>query len=264
MESDGGKAIRFRHCPVPAIRSYECLKQSARFSYLTGISCVCGIVAAVVRSVYFKTAVDSEGYLSSPHPMQILFWILAVCMILTSILFCRKLPRVKRPAPLGIRTGALQVLLAASMALTVWNLPGDLRFYVILRILGWAAAAALLADGILRCFQKKLGIFSHSLLCVFLLMYIIDNYSHYWSNEPEMERILVPAVGLILLLPLSCELAFWDLGKNSDSRIVFLEAITGFFCLASVGCPTLQPLNLGGAVWAFNALLSMRTGGETK
>ena len=96
-----------------------------------------------------------------------------------------------------------------------------------------------------------------------MLIYVIDNYSH-WSNEPEMERILASALALILILPLSCEMAFWDLGKNNDSRIVFLASLTGFFCLASVGCPNLQPLHLGGAVWAINALLSLRTGGEKK
>ena len=240
------------------------MKQSARFSYLTGIVCVLGILAALIRSFYFGSAVDSEGYLIPMHPMQILFWILAVCMIFLSILFCRKLPQVQRPAPLGIRTGALQVLLAASLGLTVWNLPADLRFYSILRILGWAAAAVLLADGIFRCLQKKLGILAHSLLCIFLMVYIIDNYSHYWSNVPEMERILVPAVAMILLLPLSCELAFWDLGKGNDKRILVLSSLTAFFCLASVGCPQVQPLHLGGAVLSVSALLSMRTGGEKK
>ena len=240
------------------------MKQSARFSYLTGLVCVLGILAAVIRSFYFSTAVDSEGYLIPMHPMQILFWILAVCTILIACLFCRRLPQVQRPAPLGIRTGALQVLIAASLALSVRNLPADLGFYGVLRILGWAVAAVLLADGILRCLQKKMGILPHSLLCIFLMIYIIDHYSHYWGNVPEMEQILVPAVGLILLLPLSCELAFWDVGKGNDRRIVFLSAATAFFCLASVGCPKVQPLHLGGAVLAVNALLSMRTGGEKK
>ena len=239
------------------------MKQSARFSCLTGLTCALGVLAAVVRSFYFGRALDSEGYLLNLHPMQILFWILAVCMVLVSILFCRKLPKIRRPAPVGIRNGTLQVLLSASLALTIWDLPADLRFYSILKILGWAAAAVLLADGILRCLQKKLGILPHSLLCIFLLLYIIDSYSH-WSNVPEMEWILVPAVGLILMLPLSCEMAFWDLGKNEDSRIAFLASLTGFFCLAAVGCPNLQPLHLGGAVWALNALLSQRTGGEIK
>ena len=239
------------------------MKQSARFSYAAGLTCVFGILAAVIRSFYFNRAVDAEGYLTAMHPMQILFWILAAGAVLLAALSCRKLPQGKRPAPLGIRTGALQVLISASLVLTVLHLTEDMRFYVILKILGWAAAAVLLTDGILRCLQKKLGILSHSLLCVFLLVYVIECYSH-WSNEAEMERILVPAVGLILMLPLSCEMAFWDLGKGNDRQIAFLSSLTAFFCLASVGCPGLQPLNLGGAVLAVNALLSMRTGGEKK
>ena len=239
------------------------MKKSARFTCLTVLVCALGILAAVVRSFYFGGAVDSEGYLIPMHPMQILFWILAVCMVLIAVLFSRKLPQTERPAPLGIRTGALQVLISASLALTALHLPEDLRFYSVLKILGWAAAAVLLADGILRCLQKKLGILSHSMLCIFLLIYIIDCYTH-WSNVAEMEWILTPAVGLILMLPLSCEMAFWDLGKANDKRIVFLASLTAFFCLAAVGCPQVLPLNLGGAVLSVNALLSLRTGGEKK
>ena len=228
---------------------------------LAGFTAVFGIAAAVIRSLYFKMAAEPDGFLTPWHPVQILFWILAGGQLLGAVLLSRGMPSVKRQAPMGIRTGMLQVLLSGALALTVLGLNPDARMAPVVQILGAASAVVLLADGICRCLNKSLFLLPHSLLCIFLLVYCVSSYGR-WSNVPEMERILVPAAGIILLLPFSCEMAYWDQGQNHDRNLRILGAMTAFFCLAAIGGPGLEPLHLGGLIIALNALYSLSREGE--
>ena len=237
------------------------MKQTTRCCSLAAVTGILGAAAAAVRSLYFKDAMESGGFLTPFHPMQILFWIMAAVMLLTALLFSLKLPKISRQAPMGVYTGLTQILLGLCLGLTAVRLSPDLRFYRSLQLLGWGCCAVFLADGLCRCVHKKLGILPHSLFCIFLLLYSVDLYAQ-WSNVPEMERVLVPAVGQILLTVLSCEKAYWDFGQNHDGRLLFLSSAAGFFCMAAVGCPGVQVLHLGGIVWSLSTVLSLRGEGE--
>ena len=237
------------------------MKQSARCYWLAGITAVLGAAAAAVRSLYFNSALEEGGFLTPFYPLQILFWILAGIMVVTAVCFSAKLNPIRRSAPMGIYMGLSSILLSLCIGLTAGKLTPDLRFSRILQILGGITAVLLLADGICRTVHKSLGIFPYSLFCIFLMAYSIAMYGQ-WSNVPEMERILVPAVGQILLIPLACERASWDMGKNSDGRLLFLSAAAGFFCISAIGCPGVQVLHLGGVVWSIGTILALRGEGE--
>ena len=239
------------------------MKHSVRCLSLAGTAGVMGFAAALIRSRYFEKALEKGGFLTPGHPLQILFWILAAVMLMTAgvLSFHQKTPL--KTAPKGILPGVSELVLSLSLGLTALWMPREIHFYEVLRLLGLAAAAGLLANGVLLMGRKTLGIFPNSLLCLFFLLYSVGMYSQ-WSNVPEMERILVPAVALILMLPLSCELAAWDAGEGKESRILFLAGMALFFNLASLGCPTGQNLNLGGAVWALGAIVCLLKEGEKK
>ena len=237
------------------------MKNSVRCMVSALSAAVLGTGAAFVRSVYFKSALGAEGFLMPRHPLQILFWaIAAASVLLFGVLSFRKTEALKQPSQ-GIFTGIAQILLGISLGLTVYAMKPDIHFRTLLRILGSVGSAALLTDGVFRCLKKNLGMIPHSLFCIFLLLYVVGMYSM-WSNVPEIERILVPAVGMVLLLPLSCEMAAWDSGRGSVERILFLGSASLFFCLASLGCPDFEMLHLGGAVWAFTAVMNLRRAGE--
>ena len=236
------------------------MKKSVSMKIAAGLTCGMGLLGAGLRYLYFQSALEEGGFLTPMHPLQILFWILAVGMVLLGIVSAFRLPAGRGKAPLDLRTGIVQILLGLSLGLTVPEFSPDQRFYGILRILGWAAAAVLAADGVMRLGKKSLGILPHSLFCVFLLLFSISSYSG-WSNVPEMERILVPALGEILMMPLACEMAFWDLGKSSEKKIFLLSVVTGFFCFASLGSG-LELLLLGAGIWAVNSLVSLGKEGE--
>ena len=224
------------------------------------VTAVTGTVAAVVRNGYFKTAVDGEGFLIPWHPMQLLFWILAGIVLVLAGLLTMKMPKFRPEVPADMEAGFAQLLLGVCLGLTAFRLPDGLRFYFILKILGFAAGAVFLLDGVFRCMGKKLGIVPYSLFCIFLLLYSIDLYAQ-WSNVPEMERILVPALGQILLVPLACEKAIQDSGAGDGKALLVLSMAAGFFCIAAIGCPGVQLLHLGGVVLSVSTLLSLRKEG---
>ena len=273
------------------------MKQSVRCLLLLGLSLILGILGAFLRSFYFKNALDAGGYLLSRRPEQILYWVLAAVLILTALILGRKpserqeiiernrkiirarsLTRAQRRAlqkaaaedPSAIRRlkmndgwlpGTARILLGISLLLTAFFMDQALMFYGALRILGLAAAALLIVDGILRFLHKQLGILSGSVFCIFMLLYVVSSYAQ-WRGTPEMERFLVPAAVCLTLLPLSCEMTAWDCGSQLPSLTLILSTLTVFFGISAMGGPGAEPLHLGAAAWSLIGIWILRKEGE--
>lgn len=236
------------------------MKQSVRCLSLAASALILGAVGAFARRVYFQNAVDAGGFLLRGHPAQIFYWVLAGVLILTAFFLSYKGQKEAGEAPSGILAGILQILLGISLFFTAWNLDTAMSFSAALRILGFVAAAGLMADGGLRCAHKSGGMMASGLFCAFLLVYAVGSYS-LWRSMPEMERFLTPALGTLSLLPLSCEMAAWDIGRGRSRRLMFFAALTGFFALSALACPGTSFLHMGAAVWSLGILFFLRGNG---
>ena len=237
------------------------MKQSVRSLLLMALALILGGAGAGLRSFYFKNSVDAGGFLLRMTPAQILFWILALVMIALSLLLSGKSGREGRKPPMGIPAGLGQIFLGLGLAVTAFRLDKSMNFYGVLRILCLGTAALLTADGIFRLLHRSLGVYPNGILCAFLILFAIGSYSG-WRGVPEMERILVPAIAQLLLLPLSCEMAFLDHSGASDRRLLLFGSLTCFFSVAALGCPGAIPLHLGGALWSLMLLWNLREEGE--
>ena len=237
------------------------MKNSVRCLWTAFSGAVLGILGALIRSRYFEAALDERGFLVPGHALQYVFWILAVAVGIFCGIMAFQKGTSPAKAPRGLLAGIGDLLLAGGLGLTVLHMSSDLSFYGILRILGLAAAALLLVNGLLLLGKKNLGVLPHGLLCIFLILYLVGMYSR-WSNVPEMERILVPAVALVLMLPMSCEMAAWDIDQGKTPRLLFLAGMTAFFSFSALGCPGGELLHVGSGLWALSAVLNLRREGE--
>lgn len=220
---------------------------------LAGVSLAAGVLGFILRSAYFRTALDAKGFLIAWHPLQILFWVLAVLVFAAAVFSTRQLPRKEQELPSGTLPGAAQMIMGICLAFTVMQAP----YHILLKLLGWAAAACLVADGVGSVLGKSRGFLSNGLLCIFLIIYLIKNYT-VWSSVPQMELFLTGVLTLFCMTLFSYHMAVWSQTRKPSPRLLLLGMMGSFLGISTFGCPDRELLCVGGAVWMLLQLAAVQ------
>lgn len=203
-----------------------------------------GILAGVLRSRAYRSAVDARGLLIPTHPLLLALWALALLALAASIWYARTV-QTPEPLPDWMPAGGCFAL-AAGMALAMFQSGGNLIFRVLLPV--GAVAIALVGS---RLILGKRPVFGcHLALTACFAGYLVASYQ-LWSRDPQLMDYLFTLLGGVCLTLFAYEQAAGDLGKFSRKRM-FFGMFGGFLCLASL--PWKNWIFPAGALWMLTNL----------
>ena len=208
------------------------------------------------RRVLLQTGIDAKGLLISGNPMRPVYWGLAAAAALLSILWSLKKPEGSIPAPSGVPAGIFQIAAALGILAAAFTGGQDSTF---LKVLGIAVALIYMGEGAARLLKKPVTVLGSSALCVYFCVYTVTSYQ-LWRSNPQAELFLAPALGIFLMLLLSCELAAWEIGKQSVRVLTVESVLAVYFCVSSLGEPGMLCLYGAGALLGLESLFFLGEG----
>lgn len=187
--------------------------------------------------LWFWAGMDEKGLLPASHPALPITYILTALALAVIFLCARQLPPIAKysrlfPAGMGravgCAAGGAGVLYAGIYCLLHSSTLGIVTFAVSL-----IAAAAM---GYLAFLRKKGGrpaMALHTVLTVFLMLFLICNCRH-WGSEPQIQSYIFPLfAGVFLMLG-----GYWstvvDVRKSSRQWLVFSNQAALLFCCLSL------------------------------
>ena len=231
---------------------------------LTAATVCWGLLALVLRWQLYRSGVDVKGLLVQHHPLGIALMVLTIGVLIRIVLAVRKLEtssdyETYHRASLWSALG--HVAAGAGMLVTVLTGATMMGGYVeiVWRGLGLAAPVCMLAAGVARALGKRPFFLLYVVACLFLALHTVTRYQ-FWSGNPQMQDYLFSLLGLLALVFFCYYHAAWD----ADCGNLRLTLGTGlaaiYFCTAELAVSSGPALYLGGLLWVFAELCSLRSG----
>ena len=217
-----------------------------------------GALALLLRAVLYLTGADGKGLLPSGHWAGIALWILSL-VVLAGLFVCTRSihgsRRYQDCFPVSWVSAAGAFLTALGLAVTAVSAAGISTGIAELavRILGFAAAAALVAVGLCRMTGAKPPFPCHAALCVYFALRMVYQYRR-WSSDPQLQDYCFTLFALMALMLSAYQQAAFDAGIGSHRALWFLSLAAVFLC-----CPAMYGSRdwvflLTCGVWAFTNL----------
>lgn len=213
-----------------------------------------GIAALILRRMLYALATDEKGLLISNHPLAFALWAVVLAgalLILTSV---QKLGgsgayednfSASTGASLGhalMGCAVLTIVLQGS-----FSLPGVIA--VIWRLLGFAAAPAMIWAGIRRKKGQQPFFGTYALVCLFLLVYLVSRYQS-WSGNPQLQDYIFDLLATVALVLFSYHTAAFGAGMGKRRMQLTFGLLTILLCSVVLSGGENPILYVGGAVWA--------------
>lgn len=224
------------------------MKNHLKTEYLPCLILGLGGVGCLLRLCLDLFGTDEKGLLVALHPLEILLWILtagAAALIAWSVF---RTPAQPLTAPKVIpAAGAL--VFAVGVLIVVLGMEVFTPLESVCRILGFAAAAALLYGGVCHLRGREPFFLAGAVESLFLGVHMVSAYRH-WSGEPQLLKVVFSAAGLMLLALTAYYQAARQVGlaKEKTGRAVALGA--AFVSLVASAHTENALLYLTGAIWA--------------
>lgn len=219
-----------------------------------------GILGFLLRFVLYAVGVDEKNLLPFGHPVEIALWLVMAAAALLVIVAVWRLDGSNRYADnfqpsLTAAVGAF--VFAAGIVLTVLSSgESSLNLNRVRNLLGFLAAACLVATGISRMQGKRPFFGFHGVVCVYLAVHMISRYRT-WSGNPQAQDYVFSMFGMILLTLFAFYQTSFDVGSGRRRMQLFTGLMAACFSLIALSNTEFPLLYLTGCVWAMTNLCSL-------
>lgn len=197
-----------------------------------------GIVLFLLRLWLIATGLDERNLLRPEHPANALsFLVLAVGL---GLLYLCLRPLSGKPAYQKLFSKSPfalfgSVLGSISILITVFRDYTDVadKATLLCCVLGVAAAVGLLIAGILQWQGKRPSVVCHSLVALFLMVYLVCRYRH-WSAEPELQEYFFQLLASVFLMLTAYYRACLDALVGSRRQFVFFNYASVLLCFSAL------------------------------
>ena len=213
-----------------------------------------GLLAMMLRTLLYATAVDQKGLLIAGHWATWSILILTGIVLGISFLFTRKIqkPAPSDHSPASWLQGASSLLLAGVIfqrTFSCYSVIRD-RLDLIAVIFGFAAAIALLVAGICRMIPKKSSFLCHSVVSIFFALQLVSQYRS-WSADPQLMDYCFYLAAFICLMITAYFLAGFEAKMPNRRGLEFASLAAVYFCCLALPESGDAMLLIACALWAF-------------
>ena len=220
-----------------------------------------GALALLLRAVLYLTGADGKGLLPSGHWAGIALWILSLAVLAGLFVCTRSIHGSRRyqdSFPVSWVSAAGAFLAALGLAVTAVSDAGISTGIAELavRILGFAAAAALVAVGLCRMTGAKPPFPCHAALCVYFALRMVYQYRR-WSSDPQLQDYCFRLLATVCLMLAVYQRAAFDAGIGRRRPCAFFSLAAVYFCCLSLTDWGEIPFFLGTGAWMITNLCSL-------
>lgn len=226
------------------------------------LTLIAGGLGFILRFIFLRTQVDSNGLLRSDSPLNIALYILTACTLAAITLCALPLkadPRKHRKmfrgtvwsafgcmfAGVGVLLSALSQVLRQQDSLTL-----------ITMVFAFIAAACFGFLGVARQKGARPHYLAHAGIVVYLMLHLVGQY-RVWSPEPQLDLYFFPLMASVFLMLAAYQALCLDIRKGQRwLYVLFNQAALFFCCLSLTG--SMRYFYLGMGAFCATNLCSLR------
>ena len=221
-----------------------------------------GLLAAVLRALYYIKGTDEKNLLVSGHPLGILVWVvIAAAMVLIPFSLAARNGsnrwkhnfRPSLPAALGCAALASGILITVLPFLRRGAQLPDL----ICAVLGLLSVAGMFWVGLCRHRGERPFFGCHSVLCLFFAVYLVGQY-RYLSSNPQLQDYVFYMMGCVCMGLAAYQHAAFDVGSGHRRKLMLFSLLGVCLGLAGLYKSMSLPLSLGGTLWLLTNLCRLQ------
>lgn len=234
------------------------MKLTVKPSVLKYLVLGAGVLGFGLRALLYATGLDEQGLLARNHPASVLVTVLTAVVLAGVFWLTRELegpeayPDSFPASPMGC---AGSIAAAAGILIATIAEMGTSPDYVMLlgRVLGFAAAASLVAIGVSRLMGTKPFFLLHVVLCLYFALRMVNQYRS-WSSDPQLQDYCFQLLACVGLMLSSYQHAAFGADIGRHKGLWRLSLVTVFLCLVSAAGPENRLFFLTAGIWMFTDL----------
>lgn len=227
-----------------------------------------GVVALGLRFALYAVAVDEKNLLTSGHPLEILLWLLTAAALALVIAAVRPLDGSNRyednfgPSAAGA-VGSF-ALAAGILLSVVFSGTGAYAGLNRLRnLLGYLAAASLVAVGVCRLRGRQPFFGFHGLVCLFFAIHMVSRYQT-WSGNPQLQDYAFSLGACVALMLFAFYQTAFEVGSGRRRMQLGTGLMALYLCIGALYGAECPLICVTGGVWAVTNLCPLRAIPESK
>lgn len=218
----------------------------------------CGCAGAALRLWMYAGAVDEKGLLILWNLPYILTLLLSAAVAAAVCLSVRKLDGSNRYAanfPPSLAGGLSNLAMGVGIAsLILQRLPETVHHLDALwLVLAAISLPCLAVAGYFRVQGKRPPFYLHSMLCLFLVIHLVNEY-RLWSGNPQYMAYFFQVFACVGLTLSAYYRAAFDVGMGRRRMQLGSNLLTAYFCLVSLTESGYGLFYAGGAAWCLTNL----------
>ena len=231
------------------------MKRFLNMKYLPLAVLASGVITYLLRTSLWVGAMDGNGLLPIGTFPDVASWIMVA---ITVVGLFAALPQLRGAnkyqqnfsASLGAGIGI--VVAAASFCVTslLEMLAGTEYIGTASSLLGILSTFAMVALAYGRYKGFRLNMLLHSIVCIYLMLYLVSHY-RLWSSNPQLQSYAFELLAIVSVMVACYQRAAFDAKKGNRQSYTFFTLIALYFCIAALpGCDN-PVFFLGAAVWMY-------------
>lgn len=217
-----------------------------------------GIAALILRRLLYAAAMDNMGLLTANHPLEIALWAVVLTgavLLLSAVQKMQGSWEYENNFTASTASFLGHALMGCAILTMVMQgtfpLPGPIA--VIWKVLGFAAAPAMLWAGICRKNGQKPFFGIHAATCLFLLLYLVSQYQT-WSGNPQLQDYIFDLLAMVALILFSYHCAAFESGMGKRRMQLAAGLMSILLCGVALSGGETPMLYAGGVAWAASDL----------
>lgn len=217
-----------------------------------------GAGALALRAALYAAAVDEKNLLTSGHPLEIALILLTAAALALVIACVRPLDGSNRYADnFGPSKAAAAGAFALAAGILLSVIFSDTGAYAGLNrlrsLLGYLAAASLVAVGVCRLKGRQPFFAFHGLVCLFFAIHMVSRYRT-WSGNPQIQDYIFSLGAGIGLMLFAFYQAAFDVGSGRRRMQLGTGLMAAYLCLGALYGAESPLVCVTGCVWVLTNL----------
>jgi hypothetical protein len=234
--------------------------KSKKITVLALLALGLGSIGLALRWLLYRDGFDGRSLLTAGNPLNMGCWILFLVAAVVFFLFLRK----EQPYDQGLFQKSLPAAvmsLVSGIGLVVyllgWGIGSDLYTRITL-VLGYLAAAGMIAGGWFRLRGQVPFLLGDGAICLFWCTSIIYQY-RVWSAAPQVQDYALPLLGCVMLALSAMYRTNVLAGVSKEKKYLFTSLMAVTLCCLSLIGPQEREIYLWGGLWTLSNLLPIRS-----
>lgn len=231
------------------------MKRFLKMKYLPLAVLGSGVVTYLLRTLLWVGAMGGNGLLPAGTFPDVASWVMVAITVVglfAATWLLRGANKYQQNFSASLSAGIGMVVAAASFCVTslLELIAGTDTISTASSLLGILSTFAMVALAYGRYKGFRPNMLLHSIVCVYLMLYLVSHY-RLWSSNPQLQSYAFELLAIVFVM-LSCyQRAAFDAGKGNRQAYAFFTLIALYFCVAALpGCDN-PVFFLGAAAWMY-------------